>query len=292
MKSRNRINDDWDFGEEPTSQSEVKEVPRPRRPVMIDIDKIVLGNAGRQINKQKVRQLERSIADQDLRTPIQVYQLRGPHVGKYGLAAGQHRLKAMKNLGCRSIPAVVMKRREARAWRSSENLYRSELRALERSEDIVGYGKERLHLRNVRDDIAFKGGKQPHDQGISKLAAATGFDRKRITEARRHCKLPKSVKNLIRRQPKFNCRATLNALVKMVSEQQQLEYLSEHSESALGRGIRSVKNRNNDISGTRRAEIGTVLEQLRAAWRSSSFRKLFNRQPKNVRAKFVRKFMS
>ena len=149
------------------------------------------------MDDRKVKRLERSIEDQGLRYPIHIYRLRQPHTGKYGLAAGQHRLRALINLGYDTVPAFVMKRKEAKAWKSSENLHRNELRALERSEDIVAYAKHRLNLQNVTNGISLKEGKQPHDKGYSKLAAYAEVDRKRIAEAHRYCKLPSAVKEMI-----------------------------------------------------------------------------------------------
>jgi ParB family transcriptional regulator, chromosome partitioning protein len=110
--------------------------------------------------------------DQGQQNPIQLYKLFD---GKLGLAAGQHRLKAAKILGWEKIPAVLMPREEAKAWRAAENLYRNGLDQLQESLAIVEYAAERKTLPNVKNQVT-KGGRQPHDKGHSKLAAATGYN--------------------------------------------------------------------------------------------------------------------
>jgi hypothetical protein len=104
MTFRTGKDDDWDTVEEPRGPDEGKQIPKPKRPIMVNIDDIKLGNAGRRIDNRKVKQIERSIADQGLRYPIQIYKLGVPHKGKFGLAAGQHRLHAVGNLGYRPCP--------------------------------------------------------------------------------------------------------------------------------------------------------------------------------------------
>src|ERR1700754_2214995 len=127
--------DGWDRAE--IHPSDTRRLQKCKRAVDIEIEDIVLGNGGRALDYRKVAQFEKSIQDQGFLQPIHVYKLKNPHEGKYGLAAGQHRLRALINLSYVNVHAIVITRRQAKAWRSSENLHRNDLRALERSEEIV-----------------------------------------------------------------------------------------------------------------------------------------------------------
>jgi ParB family transcriptional regulator, chromosome partitioning protein len=272
----------WDVVDAATNTRRLAKV---KRPIEIEIKDIVLGNGGRALDFPKVKQFEKSIADQGFLQPIHVYKLRRPHKGKYGLAAGQHRLRALLNLGYANVTAIVISRRQARAWSSSENLHRNELRALQRSQAIVRYAKQRMFLRRVKANDPPRGGRQPRDRGYKKLAKATGFDRKRIAEAYLHCALSSRVKKLI--QGNLNTRRTLNKLARMKNERKQLAYIN--SRLIAPSNVQKNGNRENLTSN---GWGGSPLKALEAAWKSSKIRKLFDKQPKSVRKKFVKRLLS
>jgi ParB family transcriptional regulator, chromosome partitioning protein len=283
---------DWDSVEEPTATYERK-VPKPKRPVLVNIADIVLGNSGREIDPPRVGQLERSIADQGLQSPIQIYKTGNPHKGKFGLAAGQHRLQAAKNLGWQSVPAVVIKRKEAKAWRASENLHRNDLNELQKSLAIVEYAEEREKLPGVKSE-APRGGKQPHDRGYAKLAKATGYNRKRIAEAYNHASLSKSVIKAILTQRKLNKRATLNLLAEMKVEEEQLHFIREHSHAKpantkpaakMGRPNRSKRPETN-------WKDSISVKALKRKWKAAPFRKFYEQQPAGARKEFVHQLLS
>jgi ParB family transcriptional regulator, chromosome partitioning protein len=198
---------------------------------------IELGNCGRTINKLKVKQLARSMSDQGQRNPIQLYKLAN---GKYGLAAGQHRLEAAKFLGWLELPAVLIPRAEAKAWRAAENLHRNELDALQQSLAIVEYAAERKALPNVKMEI-MKGGRQPHDKGFSELSKATGYTRKRIKEAHAHASLPDSVKAAVLKCSRANRVRFLNRLAEMEAEHEQLRSVREPSKPSLSKKVSRPK---------------------------------------------------
>lgn len=281
------MDDDWDLDEEPTSAREEKNAPKPKRPVLVNVEDIVLGNAGRKIDDRKVKQLERSIADQGLRHPIHVYKLPN---GKFGLAAGQHRLRAFKNLGFQTIPAVIIKREQAKAWRASENLHRNDLNALEKSLEIVKYAEEREHLPNVK--AVTKGGKQPHDKGYAKLAKATGYDRKRIAEAHAHAALPKSIKKAILGRRKLNTRATLNHLAEMKTEEEQLRFIRGHSSAQRGSKATKKIGKPTPSKVPKSKRIDSIaVAVLKRKWKATPFRSFYEKQPAHARKDFVRQML-
>lgn len=258
---------------------------KPRRPKLIDVEDIILGNAGRKVDDTKVAQLATSILDQGLRNAIHVYRLKTPH-GKYGLAAGQHRLAAFRKLGLRKIPALVLKRAEAKAWRASENLHRNDSSPLQKSIDIVEYAKERLNLPEVEKKM--KGGKQPHDRGYSKLARVLNFSRRRIERAYQHVAMPNSVKKLILERDDLNKLTMLDEIAKMESEEEQLHYVQGKSRAASRRGRSVVRKPDKKVSEPLNLAEVRNLSKLKIRWQKSGLEELYARQSSGVRAVFLR----
>ncbi|SHG43788.1 ParB/RepB/Spo0J family partition protein [Bradyrhizobium erythrophlei] len=282
--------DDWNDGEPVEDGSnESRRLPKPKVPIDIEIKNIVLGKRGRAIDHLKVSQFERSIADQGFLQPIHVYALKNSLKGKYGLAAGQHRLRALINLGFQNVSAVVISRRQAKAWQPAENLYRKEVRGLQRSEDIVKYAANRQNLPAV--EVTRAGGKQPHDRGYKKLAEVTGLDRKRIAEAFLHVQLPAAVKKLVLSLPKLNNRRILNALAKMDNQRAQIAFIRERSKvpsaNECRTGMRAALKRQKQ--DTKRRLDGS--ESLEAAWKASEVREIFEWQIESVKIAFIEKWL-
>jgi ParB family transcriptional regulator, chromosome partitioning protein len=144
--------------------------------ISVKIADITLRHRIRELDDKVVRRLMASIRDQGLRSPIHLFRLDHPK-DSYGIAAGHHRLEAMIRLGFTSIPAFVLTKQEAAAWQESENIDRSELKILERSEGIVRYKLARLRLPRVNSSVS-KGGRQPNDKGYSQLAKRLGCERR------------------------------------------------------------------------------------------------------------------
>jgi ParB family transcriptional regulator, chromosome partitioning protein len=197
-----------------------------RKSFMVKIKSVRPGKRGRKINKSNVKQLAKSMQDLGQQNPIQVQRV----AFGYELIAGQHRLEAARINGWEKILAVLMPREEARAWRASENLHRIELDKLSQSLAIIEYGTQRKKFLGVKNDRV-PGGMQPNDKGHSKLAAATGFSRKRIAEANAHASLPDSVKAAVFNDSQFNKRTILNRLAALKTEGEQLRFIRERSNS-------------------------------------------------------------
>jgi ParB family transcriptional regulator, chromosome partitioning protein len=270
--------------------NERSNAPKPKQVIEVKIADIVLGKAVRPLDNVKLSQIEASIRDQGLQHPIHLYRLKAPHQGKYGLAAGQHRLHALINLSYQNAPAIIVSRRKAKAWQWSENLHRAALKALEMSEAIVGYAAERENLAKVESLL---GGQQPNDKGYSKLAKALGFDRKRIAEAYQHTALPKAVKDRIRRRKKLNTRLILNALVGIEDEKEQLKFLKLQKEAGdSARKIASKRPKTNSLKNPDEgASRVSPLSLLKREWKKAAFRKLYQQQKKSVRKRFVEECM-
>ncbi|UGY21031.1 MULTISPECIES: ParB N-terminal domain-containing protein [Bradyrhizobium] len=255
--------------------------------IEVKLDDIELGQGVRRLDKVKLSQIEASIEDQGLRQPIHVYELNAP--GKWGVAAGRHRVQAMRNLGHQTASAIVISRLEAKAWQWSENLHRSNLRPLEYSEAIAGYATERENLPGVKR-VAPRGGEQPNDKGFNKLAKLLRIDRKRVADAQRHAALPNAVKKCIRKYGELNKLSIINSVADIEAEKKQLKYLKK-----LRSGGRSSIEDTKSSEQQRKAKpsvfVTVPLERLEKEWSRSSFRKLYLLQRKAVQKLFVKKCM-
>jgi ParB/RepB/Spo0J family partition protein len=177
---------------------QTKTIPQTQENVLV-ADVQIVGKR-RECDPEKVKALVASISMVGLRTPITVRRIEkerdGVSTTLLALVAGGHRLEAFKLLGLKSIPAFVIDgdKDEARILCLMENLYRTDLTALQHAEDLA----ELIELVQADKDgqVAHPGGKQPHDRGISRAAKALGFSREEVRRSldahRQHCRRSKS----------------------------------------------------------------------------------------------------
>jgi hypothetical protein len=178
-------------------------------------------------------------------------------------------------------------RKQAKAWKAAENLFRNDLSMLEKSLAIVEYAEERQQLPNVRVEVT-KGGKQPHDKGYSRLAKALGFHRNRVKEAYAHASLPKSIQKAILEHRKLNTRATLNRLVKMDTEEDQQRFVRGDSHAEQSKNKPAMK-----IGKPSKApKKKSALAALKSKWKATPFRHFYEAQPAGARKEFVRQVLN
>jgi len=106
----------------------------------IDIEGITIPSRARPLDSHAVKTLMQSIEKIGLRTPITVRGNTADDFSEIYLVSGHHRLQACKMLGMETIDAFIaedVSEDQARLWEIAENLHRSELTALERSEHIA-----------------------------------------------------------------------------------------------------------------------------------------------------------
>lgn len=132
-------------------------------------DEIEIPEGRRPVDPSAVKRLADSIEEIGLRHPITVRR-RGD---RYILVAGLHRLEACRKLGREHVPAIIcsMTNAEARMWEIAENLHRSELTKLQRSEYISEWAKL-CEEQNRKDGQNV----QPSDKGISRAARELPID--------------------------------------------------------------------------------------------------------------------
>jgi ParB family transcriptional regulator, chromosome partitioning protein len=115
------------------------EVICPSRSAWLSFDEIGVSDIARPYNATDVMALVGSIRAIGLVTPLTVIR----RDGRFVLVAGRHRLEALRVIGADKVPVriVDMDDIDARLWTISENLHRTELTALERSEQIAEWIK-------------------------------------------------------------------------------------------------------------------------------------------------------
>jgi ParB family transcriptional regulator, chromosome partitioning protein len=135
----------------------------------------------RPLDKKKLAVIADSMAKIGLKTPITVRKVKRG----YELVAGRHRLEAAISDGWDAIDCVVMAgdKIDRQLWREAENLHRADLTVLQRAKAVKKW--ERLLSERANDGQgAPKGGRQPGDKGLSKLAKQLGTSREAIRRTR------------------------------------------------------------------------------------------------------------
>jgi len=133
------------------------------RPLWLTFDQIDLPENGRPTNATDVVALSRSIRAIGLQVPLTCVEREGRHL----LIAGRHRLEALRVLGYDKAPVHVgdFDDIEARLCTISENLHRTELSALQRSEQIAEFAKLTQERLETQKQV-------PVDQGPARLDPA------------------------------------------------------------------------------------------------------------------------
>jgi uncharacterized ParB-like nuclease family protein len=148
---------------------------RPSVSKWLTFDQIDFPDNGRPHNATDVVALASSIRAIGLQVPLTVIE----RDGRYLLIAGRHRLEALRVIGEDRVPVRIVDFDdiEARLWTISENLHRTELSALARSEQIAEFAKltkERLEAQKQApaepaparpepvEEYIKMGGKMPH----------------------------------------------------------------------------------------------------------------------------------
>lgn len=138
----------------------------------------IVGRLRPDIDQATVDALVVSIEKIGLQNPISVYfvddfEIDGEMVDHVPiLAAGMHRLEAIKKIGMGLIECDVFDtQREARMWEISENLHRNDLDRIQRAVHEAEWIKlDEQSSAEVGQVGPPRGGRQPNDQGIRRAA--------------------------------------------------------------------------------------------------------------------------
>lgn len=181
----------------------------------------------REYNDQAINDLAVSMRDIGLINPVSVAATENKDGEKiYLLYGGTNRCKAAKLLGWKRINGIVLKgdKDELRLCEISENLFRNDPVALERSELINEY----IEIVNRKaGQIAHPGGQQPHDKGISQAAKALHLNREKIRRAKMIAALPEAVKHAVREAKLSNSQTSLLKIAKKATTEEQVDEVKE-----------------------------------------------------------------
>ncbi|SER58111.1 MT-A70 family methyltransferase [Rhizobium sp. NFR03] len=130
----------------------------------VRVDEIIIGHRLRSVDQAKVDALKVSIADLGLRTPISLF-LGGDDQRQMFLAAGAHRLEAVRQLGREWIAAVVREEDEfdAELWEIDENLCRAELTPADRA--LFVFRRKELYLMKHPETAQGATGRGGYEKG-------------------------------------------------------------------------------------------------------------------------------
>jgi hypothetical protein len=189
------------------------------------------------------------------------------------LVAGAHRLSAVKMLGWERIQVRVVDSETAELLNISENMHRSELSQLERSEHIIKWIELR---RGGRPSQPLRGGRQPNDLGNSEVARELGVDRRRIRQARRHSNIHASVRKILRAK-KLDTLEKLDELSELNSEAEQLNSV-----------MKGFEEREADNDQDSAASETRSYEELVSLWAGSSIEHAYGCASLESRTKFIK----
>lgn len=189
----------------------------------IAVDLIGIPGGRRQVSQDAVASIAQSMKTIGLRTPITVRQINDS--GDVELITGGHRLAAAKSLNWDRIDCLVSDcdQVEAELWEISENLHRSDLTALERSEQISRW----VELAKLRKPSAVMGGKGVRG-GARQVARELGVDEKTVRIAGKVASLTDDAKDAARETGLNKNQAALLAATKVDPEKQADVIRLEH----------------------------------------------------------------
>ncbi len=191
--------------------------------IPIDSIKILIG---RRIDEKLVAAIAKSIEREGLHYPITVYWRGGLWRAKYVVVAGVHRLLGTKLAGGSTIRVEIIDPEKADAWRNAENLLRNEPSALERAQGIADFA--RCILPNQTPP---KGGEQPHDRNISRVARELGFGRRTVRNAFQIDALTERIKGLLVKSKLEDNESLLVKLSQLETETEQCSAISARIKS-------------------------------------------------------------
>jgi ParB-like chromosome segregation protein Spo0J len=213
-------------------------------PAQIDVSPIVVLDRLRPIDPNAVGLLAESMRRLGQLQPIAVHCRDGKEV----LVSGAHRLEAAKLLGWEHIYAIRIDsdrdRDDLEMIEIAENLHRSGLTALERSNQIARWAE--LTAAKARQvDEPLPGGKQPGEKGQAKAARELGIPEPDVRRAVKVASISPEAQQAARDAGLDNNRSVLLAVAKESTPEAQVRQVGvEAAERALRRGGASSPRKN------------------------------------------------
>ena len=232
---------------------------RPSKSIWLTFDQIDFPANARPTNATDVVALVSSIRTIGLQVPLTVIE----RDGRYLLIAGRHRLEALRVIGEERVPVRVadFDDIEARLWSISENLHRTELTALQRSEQIAEFArlvKERQETAQLAHpgETAQLGPPERYEQRGDRLAARElGVTRQEIQRSQAIAALPADVKARAADLGLDDNQSALLQAAKAPTPQAQVATLERRAERAPERPAESTAKPLRDLIGISGGEL-------------------------------------
>jgi ParB family chromosome partitioning protein len=256
----------------------MKGMPMPktsRKAVSIPISKLSPNPNQRPIQRRALNTLANSMDVDGLFSPIGVLR----KASGYEVVYGGHRLEAAKMLEWEEIEAVIIAPEASPAAGASENLHRADATVLERAVDLKRYAAHHLPKLEVR------GGNQPNDRGISKIARKLGFSTRTVGRAFKIAKLEPSVQTMVQEQNLDDNAAFLERLSSLPNEAARIQAVGREKKGSSKTKVPSNNERKNPPTTRGISEI--KLSDVYPGWKRSTTRTNFRAADLRTRARFV-----
>lgn len=225
---------------------------KPRQTANVRLEHILVGDRRRQVSKEAVEQLARSLDAIGLRTPITVRVVMqsdvddGTGAADLVLVTGATRLAAARSLGWQEIEAFVVDdcdEVQAELWEIAENLHRAELTALERDEQVARWIELTERKLIVSDRLSETRGGRP---GVSSAAASElGVNAKDAQRAVKVAALSPEAKDAARAAGLENNRS---ALLAAASQPEPAAQVAKVHDIAASRTVKSVAQKTSPLN--------------------------------------------
>ena len=276
----------------------------------IKIADIKVRGKRRASNPDKLKELAASISILRLQSPITVRLVKrdrgwGKTETELVLVCGLHRLEAMKQLGKKTIPCVVMtgSKRIARIWEISENLHRAELTSLEYDEQVAEWVRLTQADQRISGQNVQKKGRGRRKGGISEAARklpvqgkTQAAKRKNVESALKVDSIFPEAKDAIKKAGLDKNRSKLLKVAAEKTLDAQLakvrELTARKPETKEKRGSFWTKQKTTkaDSKTPPSAEDQKALEHLIEHWnKAHELKRAFIEAPPNVREQFITK---
>jgi ParB/RepB/Spo0J family partition protein len=243
---------------------------------LLPVKSIRTSSKARPLNEKKLALLAKSMAEIGLQTPISVRIKKNEPV----VIAGHHRLEAAKKNKWDTIDCMIMHgdKIDAKLWSIAENLHRAELDRIQRAE-LTDAWKNLLKDRKGAQ-VAQRGGRQPHDRGISATAKALGTTRDDVRRSLAVATISPKAKAAARAEGLADNDAVLLQVAKKKGAKAQVKAVRE---LAKRKG-----SKDNGLAWSQKRQLRKLTELFNAA---RDLKRAWNEAGLEVRKKFIARLL-
>jgi hypothetical protein len=189
----------------------------------LDLNWIIIPDGSPPCDEEKVRALTETYRITGVRAPLAVREVAARTEDSdpvFSLLSDRHRLEALKSLGIACADCLVIEGDETdgRLWKLAELIHQPEVKWLDWALLVM----EWVHLIRGKagQNAQPRGGKQPHDRGMSAAARILGVSRRDVGRAERFANICPEAQQEIRRAALDDLQVALEEIADEPPEQQ------------------------------------------------------------------------